>query len=94
MVREEEGTTLVLEEAAAQALGLVGGPPFAMLSLGVHSPVDSVGLTAALATVLATRGIACNVVAGAYHDHLFVPVERADEALAVLSGIGGAAREP
>jgi hypothetical protein len=35
-----------------------------------------VGLTAALAD----RGISCNVIAGVYHDHLFVPDDRAEEA--------------
>jgi hypothetical protein len=39
---------------------------------------------AVLATRLAERGISVNPVAGFFHDHLFVPVERADEAARVL----------
>jgi hypothetical protein len=41
-------------------------------------------LTAAVAGALAERGIACNVVAGFHHDHLFVPWGRRDEALVLL----------
>jgi hypothetical protein len=33
---------------------------------------------------LAEAGIACNVVAGFHHDHLFVPWERREEALELL----------
>ena len=57
----------------------------AWLSLGVHSALDAVGLTAAVATALARHGIACNVLAGFHHDHLLVAAERRDDALAVLA---------
>jgi len=46
-----------------------------------------VGLTAAVAGALAEAGIACNVVAGFHHDHLFVPWERREDALAILSDL-------
>ena len=46
-----------------------------------------VGLTAAVAVALADAGIACNVVAAVHHDHLFVPVESADAALAALRAL-------
>jgi hypothetical protein len=84
-VRESEGLTLVIarEEADAQAL------PYdfvaAWITLTVHSALDAVGLTAAVARKLADAGIGCNVIAGFFHDHLLVPVERADEALTILS---------
>jgi len=45
----------------------------------------AVGLTAAVARALADAGISCNVVAAAHHDHLFVPVDRAAEAIEALS---------
>jgi len=53
----------------------------------VTSDLHAVGLTAAVATALAAAGISCNVVAGACHDHLFVPVDRAGEALAALQAL-------
>ncbi len=81
-VRESEGLTLVItrEEADAEALHFVA----AWITLTVHSALDAVGLTAAVARKLANAGISCNVIAGFFHDHLLVPVERADEALTIL----------
>ena len=57
----------------------------AWLTLEVHSSLESVGLTAAVSARLAARGIACNVIAGYHHDHLLVPVARADDAIEALS---------
>ena len=56
----------------------------------VASALDAVGFTAAFSGALAEAGIACNVVAGARHDHLFVPWEQAEAAMAVLSRLGQA----
>jgi hypothetical protein len=53
----------------------------------VHSDLQAVGLTAAVAAALAEAGISCNVVAAAHHDHLFVPVESASQAIAVLQAL-------
>nr|WP_269151213.1 ACT domain-containing protein [Spelaeicoccus albus] len=54
------------------------------ITLQVHSALDAVGLTAAVSTALATAEISCNVIAGNYHDHLLVPIDRLDDALGVL----------
>ena len=56
----------------------------AMITLSVHSSLDAVGLTAAFAGRPATGGISCNVVAGYFHDHLFVPIDTADLAVNLL----------
>jgi len=53
----------------------------------VTSALDAVGLTAAVATTLTSDGIACNVVAGFHHDHLFVPVEKAANAISALTAL-------
>jgi hypothetical protein len=50
----------------------------------VGSPSDKIGLTATVATALADRGIASNVVAGSYHDHPFVPYQRRHDAMTRL----------
>jgi uncharacterized protein len=84
LVREAEGTTLVLEQEEADRLGLPYEYVAAMISLRVHSALDAVGLTAAVAAALAEAGMSCNVVAGYYHDHLFVPYERGAEAVELL----------
>ena len=82
--REAEGLTLVLPVATAQRAGLVFSGRYRRITLTVHSSLDAVGLTAAVAEALAARGISVNVVAAYYHDHLFVPAARADEALRAL----------
>lgn len=86
--REDEGLTLILERSAADTAGLSYGPLLARITLNVHSALEAVGLTAAVATVLTREGISANVVAAYYHDHIFVPeadAERALEALRALS---------
>jgi uncharacterized protein len=82
--RENEGLTLIVEEQQAKDAGLPILFRAAWITLTVHSDLQAVGLTAAVATALAEAGISCNVVAAAYHDHLFVPVESASQAIAAL----------
>jgi hypothetical protein len=44
-----------------------------------------VGLTAAFSKALTEEDISCNVVAGYFHDHIFVDKKDAQKALAVLN---------
>lgn len=81
--REEEGMTLVLPRSAGSDLGQAIGP-MTRITLEVHSSLEAVGLTAAVAGALAAEGISANVIAAYYHDHIFVPRASADRALAVL----------
>ena len=83
-MREREGLTLVLPEAEAVARGFEVAFRCAWITLRLASALDAVGLTAAFARALADLGIACNVIAGTHHDHLFVPVDRAQDALQCL----------
>ena len=84
--REAEGLTLVLPQAAADDLESVSAP-MKRIILEVHSSLEAVGLTAAVAGALAEEGISANVVAAYYHDHIFVPKASADRALAVLQAL-------
>jgi uncharacterized protein len=84
---EDEGTSLILPEATARTLGFPTGLPMACITLTVHSALDGIGLTAAVATALATAGIPCNMVAAFHHDHVFVPADRADDALSTLKAL-------
>lgn len=83
-VAEAEGLSLVVPEPHARAAGLPFEGVYRRITLQVHSSLEAVGLTAAVAACLAARGIAANVVAGYHHDHLLVPTARAGEALAAL----------
>jgi hypothetical protein len=87
-VREEEGLTLVLARADADAAGLEYESPQAWITLRVHSSLDAVGMTAAVSAALTQAGISCNVVAAVHHDHIFVPAQRGEQARAVLASLG------
>lgn len=82
--QENEGLTLVLtqERADASELGYEG--LFRCISLQVHSSLESVGLTAVVAGKLAAYEISANIIAGYYHDHVFVPQAQASEAFGLL----------
>lgn len=88
-VAEPEGLTLVVPQRDADAAGLAYGYVAGWITLRVHSALEAVGLTAAVARELADAGLSCNVVAGFHHDHLFVPYERAAEAVTLLEGLAG-----
>ncbi|SPB12821.1 acetyltransferase [Caballeronia novacaledonica] len=82
--REREGMTVVMEESAAQAAGIAPLFRAAWITLTVHSDLNAVGLTAAFARALGEANISCNVIAAAFHDHIFVPVEDGERAVYVL----------
>ncbi len=82
--RESEGLTVVVAEATAAELGLEVLLRTAWITLRVHSALEAVGLTHAVSAALTQKNIPCNIVAAAYHDHLFVPVDKADQAMEVL----------
>ncbi|KIG10276.1 ACT domain-containing protein [Caballeronia concitans] len=82
--REREGLTVVMEEEAAKAAGIAPLFRAAWITLTVQSDLDAVGLTAAFARALGEAGISCNVMAAAYHDHIFVPADDATRAMNAL----------
>lgn len=82
--REQEGLTLIVEESAAAAAKLPVLFRAAWITLTVHSDLQAVGLTAAFANALGAANISCNVVAAACHDHIFVPVAQAQQAMSAL----------
>ena len=87
-IHESEGPTYVVTVDEAAAARVPVGFEAAWLTLTVHSSLAAVGLTAAFSAALADAGISCNVLAGYHHDHLLVPVERADDAVHILRTLG------
>jgi hypothetical protein len=83
-VREQEGLTVILDRSDAERAGFSFDYVAAWITLNVHSALEAVGLTAAFATALGKAGISCNVIAGYYHDHLFVGQADAERAMQVL----------
>lgn len=91
--REEDGTALVISREEAEAEHLAFAFPSRLITLTVHSALDAVGFLAAVTAPLAEAGISANAVSAFYHDHLFVPVDRADEAIAVLRELSAATED-
>jgi hypothetical protein len=83
--QEEEGLTLVLLKQSADVAGLAYDSVFNCITLMVHSSLEAVGLTAAVSGKLAANGISANVMAAYHHDHVFVPENKAQVALQLLT---------
>jgi len=91
-VGETEGLSLVTTQQQADRVGLTYDFVAGWITLRVHPALEAVGLTAAVSTALASAGISCNVIAGYHHDHLLVPIEKADRALLVLQELAARAK--
>lgn len=85
--KEEEGTTVVMERKKADKLKVDYHFVASWITLRVHSSLDAVGLTAIFSTALSQHNISANVIAGYYHDHIFVHRKDAGRAMEVLRSL-------
>lgn len=82
--KESEGLAIHASEDYLVSKGLNSEGPFAKLTIDIHTSLEMVGLTAVMAKKLADNGISANVVAGFYHDHIFVQYDLREKAIAAL----------
>lgn len=84
MLKESEGITLIVTLYAAQNAEIPCEFQCRMITLNIHSALDAVGFMAKITSRLAELNMGVNPVAGFYHDHLFVPTNRAGDAMIAL----------
>jgi len=89
LFQEQEGTTAILSRQNADAANIEYPSTYAWITLTVHSSLEAVGLTSAVARALTEANISCNVVAAYYHDHLFIPTKDAQRAMVELQALTG-----
>ncbi len=85
VISESEGLTLIVPKPKADERNISYESVFRGITLNIHSSLDSIGLTAAFSTKLTEQGISANVIAGYYHDHIFVQSEFAEKAIEALN---------
>ena len=85
--REAEGLTLIVPKWEAERSEIEYEFPCRMITLNVHSNLSAVGLLAIITKHLSEAGISVNAVSAFYHDHLFVPTTRVQEAINILAAL-------
>jgi len=84
-ITESEGLTLIIPKLKADERSYSYESTFRRVTLRIHSSLDAVGLTAAFSSKLTEHGISANVIAGYYHDHIFVQREFAERTMEALN---------
>jgi hypothetical protein len=86
-IRETEALSVVIHKDRADALKLTYQLVHSWITLSVHSSLEAIGLTATFSKALTDAHISCNVIAGYYHDHIFVSKQEAANAMRVLKSL-------
>jgi hypothetical protein len=81
---EQEGLTLIIPRSKANEHNVDYEFAYRLITLKVHSSLEAVGLTAAFSNKLTEHDISANVIAGYFHDHIFIQARQAEKAMAAL----------
>ena len=84
LFKEKEGFTVIILKKLADEKKIPYQFIASWITLNVHSSLDAVGLTAAFSDALTKENISANVVAGYYHDHIFVAKKDSNKAMKAL----------
>jgi hypothetical protein len=81
---EREGVTVIIARHLADLYHLPYQFVFQRITLNVYSSLGAVGFLSRISEILAAQGISVNVVSAYHHDHLYVQVGQAENALDTL----------
>lgn len=84
---EEEGISVIINRHEADLNKIQYDIVFKMITLNIYSSLNAVGFLAKITSELAKHDISVNPVSAYYHDHLFVPSAKAEEAFAILCNL-------
>ena len=87
LFQENGGTACIFLKEVADASQIDYIYPSSMITLKVFSDLDAVGFLAKITNALAAEGISLNPISAYHHDHLFVPVDKADLAMETLENL-------
>lgn len=87
LFREVEGISIIVKKSDADNASLNYDGTWSLITCKINSDLASVGFLARMSAELAQAGISCNAVSAYFHDHLFVPRQKAKEALAILQAL-------
>jgi uncharacterized protein len=87
LFKEKEGLTVIAPRKYLETKEIKYDGMYAKLTIEAHTSLELVGLTAVLCKKLADNNISANVVAGYYHDHIFVQYDLRQKAIDVLSSL-------
>ena len=90
---EVEGRTLIASLEEAKRTKLSYEFPCRMITLNIHSSLEAVGFLAVITTHLAKLNVGVNPVSGFYHDHLFIPEDRASDVMQALADLSKTYRD-
>lgn len=84
---EREGATIVAPAAELARFNVSYEGTWRRIVINAYSALDAVGFLAEMTRALTAENIPANVVSAYHHDHLFVPSDRAQDALTALAAL-------
>ncbi len=89
LFREDEGLTIILNKKIAQQENINYVYESCVITLNVNSSLDAIGFLAKITAALANKNISVNPVSAYFHDHLFIPKDKASLAIKTLNELAG-----